>query len=319
MRAIQITSHEGPEGLKLVDLPEPQRAANEVLIEVRSAGVAFPELLQTRGLYQFSPPLPFVPGTEVAGVVIAAPEDSEFKPGDRVAALPMLQGFAEQVTATPNLVFPLPDEVDFAAAASFMFNYGTAYFALIERGKLKPGERVLVQGASGGVGSAAVQIAKVWGAAEVIAVTSTEEKGEAAVRAGADSYVLADGFKDRVLEKGKVDIVVDPVGGDRFTDSLRCLDVEGRILVIGFTAGEIPTVKVNRLLLNNLSVIGVSWGDYEELIPNHIKSQWNAMRPHLISGALKPLLGPSFPLEQAKDAVLALESREHTGKITLTV
>lgn len=319
MRAIQITSHDGPDGLKLVDVPEPQPNSTDVLIDVKAAGVAFPELLQTRGAYQLSPALPFVPGTEVAGVVVSAPADSGFSPGDRVAALPMLNGFSERVNCPPNMVFPLPDEIDFDVAAAFMFNYGTAYFGLIERGRIQPGDRVLVHGASGGVGSAAVQIAKAWGASEVIAVTSTDEKGAVAIEAGADSYVLADSFKDAVLAKGKVDIVVDPVGGDRFTDSLRCLNVEGRILVIGFTAGEIPVVKVNRLLLNNISVVGVSWGDYEELIPNHTKSQFTAMLPHLKSGALKPILGPTFPLEQAKEAILALESRQHTGKIVLHV
>lgn|SRR5690606_26232478 len=321
MRAIHITSLDGPEAIELVDIDAPARGENQVLIEVKAAGVAFPELLQTRGKYQVQPPLPFVPGAEVAGVVIEAPEGSDFKPGDRVAALTMLGGFAEQAVADVLNTFPLPDTVSYAEGASFMFNYGTVYFGLVKRGQLAPGERVLVHGASGGIGTAAIQVAKAFGASKVIAVTSTDAKGELAVAAGADEYVLSEGFKDAVKADGGVDIVVDPVGnppgGDRFTDSLRCLVDDGRILIIGFTAGEIPKIAANRLLLNNLSAVGVGWGAYGMKRPGLFKQQWEDMYEHLESGALKPVIGQSFPAERAVDALLTLDRAQATGKLVL--
>ncbi|WP_068326169.1 NADPH:quinone oxidoreductase family protein [Janibacter terrae] len=315
MRAVHISSLDGPEAVELVDLPEPGDP-RLVTIDVKAAGVAFPELLQTRGLYQVKPDLPFVPGAEVAGVVVAAPEGSGLSAGDRVAALTLLGGFAEQAVARPDLTFALPDEVTFEEAASFTFNYATVYFALLERGGLTEGETVLVHGAAGGIGTAAIQMAKAFGAGRVIGVVSTEAKGEIARAAGADEVVPADGFLAAV-GKGSVDIVVDPVGGDRFTDSLRALREHGRLLVIGFTAGGIPEVKVNRLLLNNVSVVGVGWGAYAMSRPGHVRREWDAMLPHLRSGALRPVVGAVHPLEEAATALSSLEGRTVTGKVVL--
>jgi NADPH2:quinone reductase len=187
MRAIHISSLEGPQAIEVVDTPPPHEAGL-VTIDVRVAGVAFPELLQTRGQYQFQPELPFVPGAEVSGVVAEAPEGSGLAVGTRVAALPMIGGFAEQVQARPDLVFPLPDTVSFEEGASFMFNYGTVYFGLVERGQLREGETVLVHGAAGGIGTAAIQVAKAFGAGRVVAVVSTDEKGAVAMGVGADEY-----------------------------------------------------------------------------------------------------------------------------------
>lgn len=331
MRAIHITTHDGPEALELVDLPEPESDGSNVVIDVKAAGVAFPELLQSRGRYQLNPPLPFVPGAEVAGVVASAPADSGFAPGDRVAALPVIGGFAERCVVEPDLVFPLPDSVSFEAGASFIFNYGTSYFALVTRGGIQPGETVLVHGAAGGIGTSMIQVAKAFGAGHVVAVTSSDAKGELAMETGADSYVLSQNFKDAIKEHpeldGGVDIVVDPVGNpkgaepgkDRFTDSLRCLKEDGRLLVIGFAAGDIPTVKVNRLLLNNISVVGVGWGAYWASRPGRVKAEWEAMADHLASGALAPVLGQNFPLAQARDALVLLDNAQATGKVTLTV
>lgn len=316
MRAIHISTLDGPAAIELVDVPAPSDPGL-LTIDVKAAGVAFPELLQTRGLYQMKPELPFIPGAEVAGVVSFAPAGSAFSVGDRVAALPMLGGFAEQVLAHEDLTFALPDNVTFPEGASYIFNYGTSYFALIERGHLMAGETVLVHGAAGGIGTSAIQVAKAFGAGRVIGVVSTPAKGEIAVGAGADEYVLADGFREAVGRT--VDIVVDPVGGDRFTDSLRTLREHGRLLVIGFTAGEIPTVKVNRLLLNNIAVAGVGWGAFAMSRPGHIGTEWAAMEPHLASGALKPIVGPTFPLEQATQALECLEGRAATGKVVLTM
>ncbi|UUZ46247.2 NADPH:quinone oxidoreductase family protein [Janibacter limosus] len=315
MRAIHISSLDGPEAVEVVEIADPSDD-RMVTIDVKAAGVAFPELLQTRGLYQLKPDLPFVPGAEVAGVVSAAPEGSGLSVGDRVAALTLLGGFAEKALARPDLTFALPDEVSFEEAASFTFNYATVYFALVERGGSVEGETVLVHGAAGGIGTAAIQMAKAFGASKVIGVVSTEAKGEIARAAGADEVVMADGFLEAV-GKASVDIVVDPVGGDRFTDSLRTLREHGRLLVIGFTAGSIPEVKVNRLLLNNISVVGVGWGAFAMSRPGHVGKEWAAMLPHLRSGALRPIVGATHRLEDAATAIASLEGRTVTGKVVL--
>lgn len=321
MKAVQITTLDGPEALEIVDLPEPVAGDDQVLIRVRAAGVAFPEVLQSRGQYQIKPPLPFVPGAEVAGEVVTAPAGSGFAPGDRVTALPLLGGFAEYAVANTDLVFPIPDNISFEQGAALPFNYLTCHFGLLRRGHLAAGESVLVHGAAGGIGTSAIQIAKAFGAGSVIAVTSTDAKGEIAVAAGADEYVLADsdegGFKDAVKERGGVDLVVDPVGGDRFTDSLRSLKEHGRLLVIGFTGGEIPTVRVNRLLLNNISVVGVGWGAFAIGKPGYMREQWNEIAPHVASGALTPPLGRTFSFDQVSDALLELDERRATGKVLL--
>lgn len=322
MRAVQIQTLEGPEALRLVEVDEPAAGGDRVLVDVHAAGVTFPEVLQSRGEYQIKPALPFVPGSEVAGVVRYAPEGAGVSAGDRVAAFPGTGGFAEVVAADPRMVFPLPQNLSFAQGAALPMNYLTVHFGLIRRGQLQEGETVLVHGAAGGIGTAAVQLAAALGA-RVIAVTSSEEKAATARAAGASDVVLADGFRDQVKEltggKG-VDIVVDPVGGDRFTDSLRSLAVEGRLLVIGFTGGEIPTVKVNRLLLNNVSVVGVGWGAFWTRAGlEYLQEQWADLLPLLEAGRLDPVLGTEYPLEQAAQALLELDQRRAQGKVLLTV
>src|SRR3954454_10504719 len=258
MRAIQIVELSGPESaLKLVYIQE--AGGDGVVIDVRAAGVSFPEVLQTRGAYQVKPELPFVPGSEVAGIVKAASHG--FEAGDRVAAFPMLGGFAEVAVAPAHFTFRLPEALDFAQGAGLILNYHTAYFSLVNRGRLSAGETVLVHGAAGGVGTATLQVAKGLGA-RTIAVVSSDAKEAVAREAGADEVVRADGFKDAVKELGGADVIVDPVGGDRFTDSLRSLREEGRCVVVGFTGGSIPEVKVNRLLLKNIEVVGAGWGGY---------------------------------------------------------
>ena len=325
MKAIQITRLDGPTSIELVDVEPPKPTDSQVLISVRAAGVGFPELLRSRGLYHEKPALPFTPGSEVAGVVVAAPTNSGFAEGDRVAAIamfggpdtgqPMIGGFAEQAVAAVDMTFALPDGVSFEKGASLPLNYFTAYFALIERGRLVPGESVLVHGAAGGLGTAAIQIAKAFGASRVIAVTSTPEKGAIAVAAGADEFVLVDGFGKTVKNSGGVDIVVDPVGGERFTDSLRSLKENGRILVLGFTAGTIPSVQVNRLMLNNISVIGVGWNVYRR--DGHLQAQWRAIRPHVEAGMLSPIIGATYGLRDASDALAAIDQRLAIGKVVL--
>lgn len=320
MRAVQITTLDGPTALQVVDVDEPATGPGVVVVDVHVAGVTYPEVLQSRGQYQLKPDLPFVPGSEVAGVVRSAPEGSGFTAGQRVAAFPGLGGFAEVAAAPPEMVFALPDAVSFEAGAALPMNYLTVHFGLVRRGQLRAGDTVLVHGAAGGVGTAAVQLAAALGA-RVVAVVSSQDKAETARAAGAHEVVLAEGFKDAVKEltggRG-VDLVVDPVGGDRFTDSLRSLAREGRLLVIGFTGGEIPQVKVNRLLLNNLSVVGVGWGAFWTGEPGYLQEQWAELLPLLESGRLTPVLGRSFPLEQASQALLELDERRATGKVLLT-
>ncbi|WP_219413420.1 NADPH:quinone oxidoreductase family protein [Pseudonocardia nigra] len=319
MRALQVVRLDGPAAVEVNEVPEPQRGPDQVLVEVRAAGVNFPDVLQTKGLYQYKPELPFTLGSEVAGVVREAPDGSPLRPGDRVVAFPSTGAFAEVVAVSADHVLPLPEEVSFAAGACLPMNYLTAHFALLVRGHLRDGQTVLVHGAAGGVGTAVIQLAVALGA-RVIAVASTEAKREVARTAGAQEAVGVDGFKDAVRELtggAGVDLVVDPVGGDRFTDSLRCLAPEGRLLVVGFTAGEIPTVKVNRLLLNNVDVVGVGWGAFALRRPGYVGQQWAELEPHLRSGALDPLISGTFPLEKAADALARIDEREVTGKVVL--
>src|SRR4051812_6514632 len=286
MRAIQITELTGPEtALQVVDVPEPEPShmltpGSGVLVDVHAAGVSFPEVLQTRGQYQVKPDVPFVPGSEVGGIA----RDS----GKRVAAMCMLGGFAEVAVAPEFLVFELPDELDFAQGAALVLNYHTAYFSLVTRGRLAEGETVLVHGAAGGVGTATLQVAKGLGA-RTIGVVSSDDKERVAREAGADEVVRSDGpWKDAVKELGGVDMVIDPVGGDRFTDSLRSLREEGRAVVVGFTGGSIPEVRVNRLLLNNLEVIGAGWGAYVMGRPDFNRQIGAALEPLIEDGHVRP-------------------------------
>lgn len=316
MRAVQVVRLDGPFAVEVREVAEPTRAPDQVLIDVRAAGVNFPDVLQSKGLYQYKPDPPFTLGSEMAGVVREAPEGSSLRPGDRVAAFPGIGAFAEVVVAQAEQVLPLPDEVSFAAGACLPMNYLTAHFALLRRGHLQPGQAVLVQGAAGGVGTACVQLAAALGA-QVIAVVSSDAKAEVALAAGATHTVPVDGFRDAVTQLGGVDLVVDPVGGDRFTDSLRCLRPEGRLLVIGFTAGEIPTVKVNRLLLNNIDVVGVGMGAFAMVRPGFLGQLWDELVPHLRSGAVDPLISATFGLEQASEALARIDDRRVTGKVVL--
>jgi NADPH2:quinone reductase len=327
MRAVQIVEESGPDtALRLVELddPEPSHMLTPgagVVVDVHAAGVSFPEVLQTRGQYQMKPPLPFVPGSEVAGVVRSAPEGVSVKPGDRVAAFCALGGFAETAVAPEFFTFALAESLDFAQGASLILNYHTAYFSLVLRGRLKEGETVLVHGAAGGVGTAALQVAKGLGA-RTIALVSSQAKQRVAEQAGADEVVLlGDAWKDEVKERsdGGVDVVLDPVGGDRFTDSLRSLRENGRLIVVGFTGGSIPEVKVNRLLLGNTEVVGAGWGAYVMAKPL-VNREIGAVIARLIDeGFVRPIVGERFPLDRAAEALRCIDERRATGKVVLDV
>ena len=325
MKAVQIVAETGPDsGLAVVDIEEPEAShmftpGRGVVVDVHASGVSFPELLQSRGQYQFRPPLPFVPGSEVGGVVRSASDGASFKPGDRVAAFCMIGGFAEVAVAPEHFVFPLPDSLDFRQGAALVLNYHTAYFGLVTRGRLAAGETVLVHGAAGGVGTAVLQVARGLGAT-TIAVVSTDAKEEVARAAGADHVLRSDGpWKDQAKELGGADLVFDPVGGSRFTDSIRSLREGGRVVVIGFTEGSIPEVKVNRLLLGNTEIVGAGWGAYAMAKPDYVVTAGAAVAELISGGFVRPIVGASFPLAEAGKALKLIDERGATGKVVLDV
>jgi NADPH:quinone reductase len=312
MRALQVTTEDGPDAITVADLPEPD---GEFVVAVRAAGVTFPDLLMTRGEYQLRQPLPFTLGWEAAGDILRAPADSGFAAGDRVVTL-SFGAHAEQVAVVPETTFALPAELSYEEGAALPLNYLTALAALERRGSLRAGETVLVHGAAGGVGTATVQLAKALGA-EVIAIVSTEEKAEVARKAGADSVVVGESFRAQL--EGPVNLIVDPVGGnERFNESLRALAPEGRIVVIGFTSGEIPAVKVNRLLLRNVDVRGCS---VAVLAADQAGAADAAKRLGELIGAgkIRPLVGSVYPLEEGSAALRELDERRAMGKVVVTV
>jgi NADPH:quinone reductase len=319
MRAVQVLDTTGPEHVEVRDVPEPATRDDDVLVEVHAVGVSFPDLLLSRGEYQLKPEPPFTLGVDFAGVVVSGPG---FEPGARVAGVGSHGNAAELTACHRDSVFPLPDALSFDEGAALPLNYLTAQFALAERGSLRAGETVLVHGAAGGVGTATIQVAKGYGA-RTIGVVSTEAKGEVARAAGADEIVLLDGFKDAVaaLTGGRgVDVVMDVVGGDSFTDSLRCLGTQGRLLVVGFAAGQgIPEVKVNRLLLNNVDVRGVGWGAYAMVRPGYMHQQWQALLPMIESGVVKPPIGTTYGMDDFGRALLDLDQRKALGKLVVRV
>ena len=321
MRAVRNLTNGGPKLLEVQRIPVPLRRAGEVLVEVRAAGVSYPDVLQSRGQYQLRIPLPFTVGCEFAGVVVDADPESGFTAGDRVLGVASSGAFADYVLTPVDRVLPLPDEIDFITAAGMPINVLSADFALEKRGHLTAGETVLIHGAAGGLGIALTQQAKIRGA-EVIAVVSTPEKAQLAKRVGADVTVSPDNFLEeaRGLTNGRgVDMVLDPVGGERFPDSLRALATYGRLLVLGFTAGSIPTVRVNRLLLSNTTIIGVAW---EGLMPASgvsLPTQWARLSEHVARGMVSPVISQVVTLDQAPEAVAALDERRASGKIVLTV
>ncbi len=321
MRAQRIETLDGPASLRAADVPVPD-GDGQVLIDIAAAGVSFPDVLMSRGLYQMKPPLPFVPGVEVAGTVRQAPPDSGFAVGDRVMAVTMLGGFAEVAAASLALTCPLPEQFSFEQGAGFILNYHTAHFGLVRRVALQTGETVVVHGAGGGIGTAAIQVARCLGA-EVVAVTSSPEKAEVARSAGADRVVDSGGdwpAELRSLNGGKgANVIVDPVGGDRFDESLRCLAPGGRLAVVGFTEGRIPSVAANRLLLRNISIVGVAWGAWLGADPGLFATTIAGLAPMIESGGVAPLVGAAFPLDDAISALRLIDERAAVGKVVLTV
>ncbi len=321
MKALVAQELSGPTGLVYTEVEDPADVDDQtsVVVDVCAAGVSFPDLLLLRGEYQLRLEPPFIPGMEVAGVVRAAPYESEYKPGQRVTALAMLGGWAEQVTVPQANLTPTPDDIDDAEAVALLGNYQTMYFALARRGALRQGESVLVLGSAGGVGTAAVQIAKALGA-KVIAMVHRPQAVEFVESLGADLVLpLTDGWLETVKKHtdGRgVDLVVDPIGGEAFDDAIRVLDTEGRLLVIGFAAGGIPTVKVNRLLLRNISVVGVGYGEFVNRKPG-TQSLFEFGVAELVKAGLRPPPPMRFPLADGRAALQSLADGGVLGKVVL--
>jgi NADPH2:quinone reductase len=319
MKALVAHELSGPSGLAYTDVEDVVGNDDVVVVDVGAAGVCFPDLLLLRGEYQLRLDPPFIPGMEVAGVVRSAPYESTIKPGQRVSAFTMMGGYAERVVVTQDSVLPTPDDIDDAQAVALLGNYYTMYFALARRGALRHGETVLVLGSAGGIGTASVQIAKAMGA-RVIAMVHRPEAMEFVKSLGADVVLpLTDGWlqavKDHTGGRG-VDLVVDPIGGEAFDDAIRALATEGRLLVIGFAAGGIPTVKVNRLLLRNVSVVGVGYGEFVNRTPG-AQSLFGFGVAKLVEAGLRPPPPVRFPLSKGAEALESLASGEVQGKLVL--
>ncbi|RLV48049.1 NADPH:quinone oxidoreductase family protein [Nocardioides mangrovicus] len=314
MRAAIVSSPAGPDAVEIRDVPEPEATDGQVLVDVRAVGISFPDLLLSKGEYQVRPEPPFALGVDFAG--------TRRDTGERVACVLPFGGAAEVVAADPDSVFALPDQVSFEAAAALPMNYLTAQFTLAERAGLQPGETVLVNGAAGGVGTATIQVAKGYGA-RVIALTSTQPKADLARRVGADeALVMGEDFREDVkrLTGGQgVDVLVDVVGGEHFTDYLRVLGAQGRLMVVGFTGRSIPEVKVNRLLLNNIDVRGVGWGAYAMARPGFMQQQWAELLPMLESGVVDPPVDDVRPIEAFGAALRDMDERRTLGKTVLTM
>ncbi len=321
MKAI-VCNEFGPiEQLALEERPDPTAGDGEILIEIHAAGVNFPDGLMVRGEYQVKPPRPFTPGSEVAGIVrgVGAGVDG-FAPGDRVVALPGIGGFAEMVTAQANRTLRLPDGMDFETAAGFMLVYGTSLHGLADCGRLKAGETLLVLGAAGGVGLAAVEIGRAMGA-RVIAAASSEEKLALAREHGAEigiNYTTADLKSElkRIAPSG-VDVVYDPVGGALTEAAVRGLAWGGRLLVVGFAAGEIPKLPLNLLLLREGEAKGVFWGTWTAREPDAHARAVRRLFDWFAEGALKPHVSGVYPLEQTADALAHVMQRRVQGKVVL--
>jgi NADPH2:quinone reductase len=320
MRALQVTELTGPDGVRVANIPEPSDA-EQIAVRVHAVGLSFPDVLRSKGLYQQQATPPYTPGGEVAGVVIAAPAGSRFVPGDRVAGT-CTAGAAEVALINPKDAIGLPASMSFEAGAALPLNYPTAILGLEIRGRLRPGETVLVHGAAGGTGTAATQVARAAGC-RVLAVVSSEVKERAALESGADVALRAGGaWKDRALEltggRG-VDLVWDPVGGDRVLDTMRALAPGGRWVVVGFTGGPVPSVPLNRVLLRNIDVVGSYIGGYLALEPGGRRRLNSRLEELLAGGHLRPVVGSIHALEDGAEALRAIDARQAIGKVVLSV
>lgn len=323
MRAILCKEYGPAETLVIEDLPSPVAKGSGVKIRVKAAGLNFPDTLIIEGKYQIKPPMPFSPGGEMAGVVVDVGEKvTRFKPGDRVMGLTGYGAFAEEVVVAEANLLPVPDGMSDEEAAAFTMVYGTSYHALKQRANLQPGEKLLVLGASGGVGLSAVELGKAMGA-HVIAAASSADKLDVAREAGADELInyTEESLKDAVkkLAKNGVDVIYDPVGGDFTEQALRCMAWEGRHLIIGFAAGDIPKIPANLPLLKGCSVVGVFWGSFTMKDPKASVQNMMELLQMYAEKKIHPRVSQVFAFEQYAEALNALTGRKAKGKIVLRV
>ena len=324
MKAVLCKQHGLPDTLVVEEIPSPKAGAKQVVITVKACGVNFPDTLIIQNKYQFKPELPFSPGGEVAGIIKEVGEGvKHLNVGDTVIAMTGWGGFAEEVLTDASRVFPVPPVFDFKTAATFAYVFGTSYYALKDRAQLKEGETVLVLGASGGVGLAAVQLAKVMGA-KVIAAASTAEKLAVCSQYGADAIVnyTDDNWREQVktLTDGKgVDVVYDAVGGHYAEPALRSMAWGGRYLVVGFAAGDIPKIPLNLPLLKGCAVVGVFWGEFATRQKKDNQANMMQLFGWLMQGKIKPHISAEYPLEQAAQALNDLLERKATGKVVLVM
>ena len=330
MKAMFSNAPGGPETLKLTELSTPKPKSNEILISVKAAGVNFPDTLIIRDLYQIKPQRPFAPGGEVAGIVEAIGQNvTNFAVGERVLAVPGFGGFVSHILVTTEQAIKIPDNMPFEDAACFIFTYGTSHYALRDRGILKPGETLLISGAAGGVGIAAIEIAKAMDA-KVIAAVSSQEKADFCLQIGADDAViypqkmdneaqrtLSNNVKNIVGANG-IDVVYDAVGGDYAEPLVRTMAWNGRFLVVGFPAG-IPRIPLNLTLLKSCQIVGVFWGAFTMRDPKQHQKYLAELFDLYAKGQIKPQVTASFDLADAGKALDYIASRKALGKVVLTV
>ncbi len=309
------------EVLSLIEREAPKPSGSEALIRVKAIGLNFPDILAIAGKYQVKAAPPFVPGQEAMGEVIEAGPESAFRPGDRIMTMNPGGAFAEQMIAPAISSFRVPDGMTDADAAAFQMIYQTSYFALAIRARMQPGEVLLVHGGAGGVGTSAIQLGKVMGAT-VIATAGSDAKLEVCRKCGADHAInyTTDDFVERVKEitKGRgADVIYDPVGGDVFDKSTKCIAWNGRLVVIGFTSGRIPEIAANRILLKNMAVMGLFWGAYRMHEPHLIQEAQQTLYRYYAEGKIKPMIYREYPLAELPAALRAIEERSSYGKIVV--
>lgn len=324
MRALLCTQYGPPDLLELRDTPSPTAGPGEVVVSVKAASINFPDVLIIENRYQFKPPLPFSPGSELAGLVKSVgPGLTGLAPGDRVMAFTTFGAFADEVVLDARRVLPLPADMPFPIGASLLVTYGTMHHALCDRGAVRAGETVLVLGAAGGIGIAAIEIAKALGA-RVIACASSDDKLAVCRAHGADDSInyatedLRSGIKSLTAERG-VDVICDPVGGPYTEPVLRSIAWRGRLLVIGFAAGEIPRIPINLTLLKGCSIVGVFWGEFLRREPEAFAASVRQLADWYAAGAIHPHVSATFPLERTADALKIMAARQVIGKLVIAM
>jgi NADPH:quinone reductase len=322
VKAILCQAYGPPESLVVADVPPPVAGAGEVVVSMKAASLNFPDVLIIQGKYQVKPPLPFSPGSEMAGIVKAVGEGvTRVKPGDRVMAFTTYGAFAEEVKTDADRLTPIPEAMDFANASAFGIAYATSDHALRDRGALRAGETLLVLGAAGGVGLAAIEIGKAIGA-YVIACASTDDKLSVCRAHGADETInyaredLRARIRDLTAGRG-ADVVYDPVGGSYTEPALRSIAWRGRLLVVGFASGEIPRIPLNLALLKGCAIVGVFWGDFARREPSQAADSLRQLTRWFADGRIRPHISATFPLERAPEALALMAARKVTGKVVL--